>query len=216
MTGYRLPDHLGVCEVDGRMLMLDLRRDRYFQMDAHSTSALRQWRDGPRGDGIASLLPLIERGILVPAANGQAPAWPATAVPPRRLVETAAPIADRSWSLVPEIAATLALTRWRLRRRGLEGAVDRVRRDRPRGATSDAAEQVARFRTARRLVPLDPNCLTDSLALASVLSRRAVDWKLVFGVKLDPFAAHCWLQNDEAVLNDAEDSVSSFVPIMVI
>ena len=61
-----------------------------------------------------------------------------------------------------------------------------------------------------------PNCLTDSLALASFLSRRSVSWQLVFGVKLDPFAAHCWLQDDGAVLNDAADSVSTFTPILVI
>lgn len=216
MTFYRLPDHLGVCEVDGRVLMLDLCRDRYFQMDPHSTSALRQWRDGVHGDNAECLLPLIERGILVPGADGEASAWPATAVPARSLVGTAAPLAGRSWSLVPEIGAALALARWRLRRRGLEGAVNRVRQTRPRAGTSDAAAHLARFRAARSLVPVAPNCLTDSLALASFLSRRTVAWNLVFGVKLDPFAAHCWLQNDEAVLNDAEDSVSTFVPIMVI
>jgi hypothetical protein len=185
-------------------------------MDPYSTAAFRQWRDGAYDDRAASLRPLLERGILVPAANAHAPAWPVAAVPTRSLVETAAPISARSWRLVPEIGATLALMRWRLRRRGLEGAVNRVRRDRPPEGTSASAAQVARFRAARRLVPVTPNCLTDSLALAAFLSRRAVAWKLVFGVKLDPFAAHCWLQNDDAVLNDAEDSVATFIPIMVI
>lgn len=216
MTAYRLPDHLGVCEVDGRVLMLDLRRDRYFQMDPDSASALRLWRDGAQGERIASVLPLIQRGLLVPCADRRAPTWPTTALPARSLVEAAAPTRRRLSLLVPEVAATLALTRWRLRRLGLEAAVNKVRRDKPRPGTWDPAAQVARFRSARRLVPLAPNCLTDSLALASFLSRRAVGWKLVFGVKLDPFAAHCWLQDDEVVLNDAEDSVTTFTPIMVI
>jgi hypothetical protein len=217
MTTYRLADHLGVCEVDGRVLMLDLRRDRYLQLDPASASALRRWRDFPDGEeGKAFLLPLHQRGIIVPAEAIGPSGWPAPRVPPRSLVGMPAPPAGLASTLVPQIAARLALTRWRLRRHGLEGAINEVRRRKVERGTPNVAPLVARFRAARRLVPLAPNCLTDSLALAAFLSRRSVAWQLVFGVKLDPFAAHCWLQNDEAVINDAADSVATFTPIMVI
>jgi hypothetical protein len=39
---------------------------------------------------------------------------------------------------------------------------------------------------------------------------------LVFAVRLDPFAAHCWLQHDELVLNDAVDRVGAFTPVLVL
>jgi hypothetical protein len=35
----------------------------------------------------------------------------------------------------------------------------------------------------------------------------------VFGVMATPFAAHCWIQDDQAILNDHYDRVSRFAPI---
>jgi hypothetical protein len=65
-------------------------------------------------------------------------------------------------------------------------------------------------------LPTPPNCLADSLALSRFLSRRNVASAMVFGVKLDPFAAHCWLQQDDVILNDAADAVATFTPIMAV
>ena len=73
-----------------------------------------------------------------------------------------------------------------------------------------------RFITARRLVPIKPNCLLDSIALLRWLGEAAADASLVFGVKLAPFAAHCWVQNDAALLNDLPDHVGRFEPVRVI
>ena len=40
------------------------------------------------------------------------------------------------------------------------------------------------------------------------------DW--VFGVKTEPFDAHCWVQHGEVVLNDAPDRVRQYSPILVV
>ncbi len=40
------------------------------------------------------------------------------------------------------------------------------------------------------------------------------DW--VFGVKTEPFDAHCWVQHGEIVLNDAPDRVRQYSPILVV
>jgi len=77
--------------------------------------------------------------------------------------------------------------------------------------TADAS----RFIAARRLVPFAPNCLTDSLALVQWLG-PAPDVLLVFGVKLEPFAAHCWVQFGDLLLNDRADVVGQFRPVRVI
>lgn len=208
MSSYRLADHVGVCEVDGRTVMLDLRRDRYFQLDPCSASAFRRLRDGQ--PSIEFLQPLLERGLVVPGSPGESSALPVTP-------SSGLPRAPRSarWRAVPEVAGTIALTRLRLHR-GLEGAVCHVRRRKPSRGLADAVAPAAVFRAARSLVPLAPNCLTDSLALAAFLSRRGAAWRLVFGVKLDPFAAHCWLQSEDAILNDAPDTVANFTPIIAI
>jgi hypothetical protein len=36
----------------------------------------------------------------------------------------------------------------------------------------------------------------------------------VFGVRLDPFAAHCWLQTDRLLLTDAADALGVFTPVL--
>jgi hypothetical protein len=77
----------------------------------------------------------------------------------------------------------------------------------------DPVANATRFITARRLVPYAPNCLTDSLALVRWLGRSGAS--LVFGVKLEPFSAHCWVQLDELLLNDRGDTVAQFQPVRV-
>jgi hypothetical protein len=57
-------------------------------------------------------------------------------------------------------------------------------------------------------------CRFDSLALIEFLfSHRCLPlW--VFGVKCEPFAAHCWVQDDNYILNDSVEYVQRFTPIM--
>lgn len=212
MSHYRLPEHLGVCEIDRRLLMLDLRRDRYLELDAGSAASLRRWRNGLQEEE-ASLARLLERGMLVPSDRPDTSGWTEHAIPDRSMLDLPEPRAP--WSLLPELAATFLATRMRLRS-GLEVAVMDIKRRKPATTLTDPRTHVARFRAARRFVPITPNCLTDSLALAACLSRRQIRCDLIFGVKLDPFAAHCWLQTDRAVLNDAADRVAAFTPIMVV
>jgi hypothetical protein len=214
MPHYRLPDHLGICEVDGRVLILDLRRDRYLALDARSADTMRRWRDGrvpPDGDpGISRLL---DCGMLLLTAVPQQDPWRTCPVPGRSLLDVAAPASQSPFRDLTDAAASLWRARAWLRRCGLEQAVRECRPSQPDG-TGDPVPHVASFRAARRLLPLAPNCLTDSLALATFLAGRRVASALVFGVKLDPFAAHCWLQQDDVILNDAADRVTTFTPIM--
>lgn len=216
MLHYRLPDHLGICEVDGRILMLDLRRDRYLALDPGASSALRRWRAADGSLTEADVRLLGERGMLVAGARAEPPRWTETRVPEKSLVGQLPRLRSSGWSALPEVAAMLWSTRWRLRRTGLGAVVDEVRRLKSAAGSGDPLPHLLAFRAARMLLPFKPNCLIDSLALAAFLSRRGVGCQLVFGVKLDPFAAHCWLQDDDAVLNDAADSVSTFTPILAV
>lgn len=78
----------------------------------------------------------------------------------------------------------------------------------------DAAART--FLAARRLVPVRNNCLLDSLSLVRWLLTGGSPAVLVFGVKLHPFAAHCWVQSGELLLNDRLETVSRFEPVRVI
>ncbi len=214
MRHLRLPDYLGLCEVDGRLLMLNVRSDRYLELDPASAEAFRSWLHGEPVADDPGLDRLIRMQMLVPADRPDRSGWTERTAPERSLVGDLPP-ARRAWPLVAEVAARI----WAARRRisqGLEAAVEHVRRTRPASKSGDVRMELPRFRAARRLVPLKPNCLPDSLALAAFLFRRDIGCQLVFGVKLDAFAAHCWLEIDGAVLNESADSVAGFTPIMVI
>jgi hypothetical protein len=58
-------------------------------------------------------------------------------------------------------------------------------------------------------------CRFDSLALIEFLAGycQFPDW--IFGVRSEPFGAHCWVQENDWVLNDSVEYVSQFTPIMI-
>src|SRR3546814_2824721 len=53
-------------------------------------------------------------------------------------------------------------------------------------------------------------CLQRSIALQHLLARNGFESSLVFGVRLNPFHAHCWLQNGDLILNDTLEVVGPF------
>jgi hypothetical protein len=57
-------------------------------------------------------------------------------------------------------------------------------------------------------------CLYDSLALLRFLSYYEVFPTCVIGVQTGPFGAHCWVQHDAVVFNDAPEYVRRFTPIL--
>lgn len=58
------------------------------------------------------------------------------------------------------------------------------------------------FHSLRPLYPRPYLCLFDSLALLEFLAQWRVFPHWVFGVSVDPFEAHCWIQDDALVLCD--------------
>ena len=203
--------------------MLDLRRDRYFLLDADTSTALRRWNAAAEGLGSddPAIIHLDRMGMIVSADAMASEADNRPAVPTSSLLDQVALLQPPAWPVLPEVAAIMWRTRRGLKRVGLQSEVDALRRRRPSEGRDSVpaehlAEHLARFRAARRLVPVAPSCLIDLLALAAFLASRGIRADLVFGVKLDPFAAHCWLQNQRAILNDAADAVTDFTPIMAV
>lgn len=115
-------------------------------------------------------------------------------------------------------ALALRSARRMLKTQSIQAVLDSVLRvrsaDPPSGARLIA--QASRFLAARRYLPVKPNCLVDSLALMRFLGPLAVGTTLIFGVKLEPFAAHCWVQFESVLLNDRSDYVERFVPVRTV
>ena len=65
-------------------------------------------------------------------------------------------------------------------------------------------------------MPVARSCLLDSLALLDWLGDQAGHARLVFGVRLDPFGADCWLQTGRVLLTDAPDTANRFAPVLAV
>jgi len=218
MKRFQMPSHLFVCVVDGQHIFLDLVRDRYFRLPPTEDAAFAALAEG-RSDGMAasSLEPLIRAGVLVHHPEGKPIASTAYPLPDASLAETADSGRPARLIDVAEVATLVLAARRTVRRKALPRAFSKlsnVRADRS-GRARRRDDLVRRFVAARRLIPVAPNCLYDSLALRRYLARRDVAADLVIGVKLHPFGAHCWLQEGATVLNDALGGASGFKPVLV-
>lgn len=66
------------------------------------------------------------------------------------------------------------------------------------------------------LRPSKEACLLESLSLLLALGAYRIHAHWVFGVRTEPFLAHCWLQRHDCVLDDSLYRVRQFTPIMVV
>lgn len=217
MPDICLGSDISFCVIDGGATFLDIRHDRYFGMSARANRAFINLcetgfvdRDGLGG--------LFRGGVLIEGKGG-APLVPT----PDRSATRGLPLRHSDPAFVralPSIGWHLIKVRRHLRRGAFGPLIDRVRAGRSSGACGNAdvrqlASLIATFSAARQLVPITPNCLLDSLALLSWLGQWRQVPDLIFGVRRDPFAAHCWLQAGDIVLNDALDNVTAFRPILI-
>lgn len=57
-------------------------------------------------------------------------------------------------------------------------------------------------------------CLFDSLVLLELLAQQEMFPTWVFGIKLAPFSAHCWIQDHDVVWNDTPERAGTYTPIL--
>jgi len=242
MARYGLAGHVFVCRDEETIVVLDLRQDRYFALEALRTAplvpALPGWpatlpqgcpSPAPELPCEAAATPLLRQGWLLelPAA-GAKDATPVRAAPAvAELVTGDVSVAARQRHgmatalafLRASVFAKFALRFWRFERV--------IRRVAERKAARASAARPLDIERARQLVEAfarlrvflfssREECLHDSLAMVEFLAGHGIypDW--IFGVRARPFAAHCWVQVEGAVCNDTVEHVSTYVPIMVV
>ncbi|MFN3945632.1 MAG: lasso peptide biosynthesis B2 protein [Allosphingosinicella sp.] len=202
----------------GRVVFLDLLRDRYFCLPFKTEAAFLRLRAGEGQPGDFALLrPLVDRELLV---KGKESAEAGFQLPPPTADFLAppfppAPMLDVLRALRIELGAA-----WLLRRRSFLEAIERARRplrnapqsaaspERLRSIISASAAAGLVLRTADR-------CLPRALAVHSLARRSGIRSRLVIGVRMNPFAAHCWAQLDERVLVGDHEQARLFTPILV-
>lgn len=232
---YGLANNVFACVASGRVVFLDLRRNRYFCLREDDSAAV----EAPLGFtrcSVCSRMPcdsadnyqrtrlilstLLRQGLIQPATTTAPSGLPQIEI----ASVSAAPAATGVNALythhhLRKFALASLVTSWNLRLRSMQKVVDRVKRRKHKNQgrrTGELLELLAIFERLRPLYARQYVCLYDSLALLEFLARHGyfADW--VFGVKSEPFGAHCWLQYRDRLLNDSVDYVRNFTPIMVV
>jgi hypothetical protein len=239
MARYALADHVFVCLNGEHLVLLDLKEDRYWALEASQTSGLGAlvggWpvrasaetpvEDGPTPNTIAAVEVLRGRGLLTDSVPPGKDATPVSAIAPARelAAEGDSAASRRGGSWLGFFAAS-AMAKFALRIWPFERVIRRVRRRKavlgPKAEPLDverARTLVDAFMRYRVFLFSSKNeCLYDSLALLEYLARYGIHADWVFGVQTRPFAAHCWVQHGDIVFNDTVEHVSGYTPIMVV
>ena len=239
-TSYFLSPHVHLCVAGKQVVLLDLERDKYLAL-AHEHPVgrwVRGWpavptdsgapeAPGAEGAGAGNRLlakMLAQRLLVTDPALGKVAApivadEAKVALVEHRLHERPHATGGQFWNLL----RAHALAKWSLKRRPIKEVVEAARLRKKRAATAGeldterARTLVSAFFYLRPLLYTAHNaCLLDSLTLTRFLALYGVfpDW--VFGVKTDPFYAHCWVQQGGYVFNDSPDDVGEFARILVV
>lgn len=197
-------------------MLLDLHADRYLMLRGAEAGALEALGSNDReGSAEAALERLAARGIL---RRGPGAAVAPVGVPPpaSSALELAGP-GEAASAL--EIARYRAEASLRLRWQGLGSTIARwralkVRSLRAADAPGPDPAAIARgYAAARIRLPWRRLCVPDSLALARFLWIRGIESDVLFGVRLDPFAAHAWVQHGDLLLSDTINVVADYTPV---
>lgn len=199
-----------MAKVGEDVVLLDLRTDAYACL-AGVGEELALTEGGVRAD--LGLLGLLADADLLAQdrAPSRRPLPPAAAreLDPRRL----------RWPLAH--ACSLSSAVWRAARLG-PGAPIRdlvAALPPPPGSAPDPMRVASIASGFRRLLPWVPGqgaCLYRAFVLLTMLRRAGQDATWVFGVRTWPFGAHCWLQLEDAVLDDDPERVARYTPIMAV
>jgi hypothetical protein len=241
-AAYFLSPHVHVCVAGKQVILLDLERDKYLAV-AHphpvgrwvrgwpipqpaAVGSVRESDSAPvPGPENGLLARMISQGLLVTdPAQGKEVAPVSADEPKVALVEYDVRARPRArlghlWNFF----AAYAVARWSLGHRPIKEVVQAARLRKTRGPWTSGGDIAAIRGLVTAFVHLRPlfytardACLLDSLTLTHFLARYGVFATWVFGVKTDPFYAHCWVQQDGYVFNDSPDFIKGFSPILVV
>lgn len=87
-----------------------------------------------------------------------------------------------------------------------------------RGHSMDNLENVVfSFRKIRPIFYTSSNkCLIDSAIMMVFLRKFGYEPQWIFGVSMDPFSAHCWVQVEDLLVTDPLYAIDGYDPIMII
>ena len=238
---YYLSKHTFACLADNHLVFLDLRNDEYLCLGRTHSNAILPLLNRPRivkegeantclCDGDDSIVnsvlhALLKKELLVDRISAgkvltvSVAGAPTTSLTTSRDKQRVGIASAHIWNFFAATAAASINLRWKSIMRTAEEVQNRkaVRGANTSTVDDDTIENLVDiFEKLRPLYPRPYLCMFDSLALVHFLARYGVFPQWVFAVKLEPFAAHCWVQTGDLLLNDTIDNVRDYTPIMSI
>ncbi|QLC24896.1 lasso peptide biosynthesis B2 protein [Parasphingopyxis algicola] len=240
---YFLTEKTFLCLTDGIFVFLDLKNDKYSALERQHTGAfarlvglysLRNESDAIGPAEIASVADVMDdletHGLLTrDAETGK----PAELIEERRDLkellgyEIGESPAIRVYHVINFFSA-LIVVKTMLRFASMDRIITRVRRRRERNRSrlqdgpeapdlDRVNEMVEIYKMLKPLfVTVKDNCLFNSFFLIEFLARYGIYPNWVFGVRLNEFYAHCWVQDGDLIYDDFVDTVCQNQPIMAV
>jgi hypothetical protein len=236
-TEYFLRSHAFFCLIDSFCFFLDLKTDRYLCTDGRDFQLLgphlHGWstKDETAAHGNTRISPSTERLAIELLAEGILSDHPADYKDARPIptIQPVRALHELGTQKLPLLRMPLAFyflkatatANRHLRRNALEFTIQSIARQKqsrvfgtPALDTDRIASLTLGFNRLRLTFPRSYLCLFDSLALMYFFAFYNIYPTLVFGVRAEPFGAHCWVQADDVALNDTIEHVGQFTPIM--
>lgn len=223
MTTCTLRDDLSCCRIGTDVVFLDVIQDRYFRLPPDLERAFANFMDGKHSES-KLIYELRRQKILVSASRGHQRGWTVAEPPACSAMEMPAHPVRLSLATSTEVLLTTLRARWDLKKKPLRhilaalgpaiGSAETARL--PCLKAQRLIDSAAQFRRARLYAPVAMRCLIDSIAMTRFLRRRGLPAHIVFGVAVNPFSAHCWVQAGDLVLNDSVGNVNAHTVIRIV
>ena len=198
MPQTRSPDlRRHAAEIEGDLVVLDVDADRYYLVPNPVRTSTGSERQATQDQ--ASSAQVLAGWTMPTASIGAADG--------RRTLDATA----------NALFCLLTVSRL-LRRRTFAELVTHIEQTAPssRHRRPRVEDLVASFAAVRPLFNYGRICRLDAPAICLLLRRYGFSPRLVFAARLRPFAAHCWAQLDEAIVNEPADAVRQYTPILAI
>jgi hypothetical protein len=235
---YYLPPHVFIACIEDFSVLLDLNNNRYLSVPISSVDQLGPWlhgwdrrhsdtpivADSPTKRAASLASALVSKGLLCDSSTAGKAVRPISISRPAsslRHEHLLSPL-RRPYRHIPGVMGACIksayLLRWQTIHRVIDRAAARKQPEPPNQypLVQHYADPLSAFITFRPIYPRQYRCLFDCLSLLEFLFHHRLTPTWVFGVTMNPFQAHCWLQSGDLLINDSIERISAYTPILAI